>query len=273
MERAEVAPAAVNWVGMDRSELDITQEHAVERALDAIRPDAIINCAAYTAVDRAEQELSLAFAVNAEGPGILARAAAQRGIDLLHVSTDYVFDGSKKEPYLPSDATRPLGVYGASKLAGELAVLAAGGKSWVVRVAWLYDAWGPNFLHTMLRHADEGRTLSVVDDQFGTPTSAVAFAGSLQHWAREPERWSPGIWHYGHRGITTWYAFAREIFLQSHMEVDLNPSSTADYPTPARRPAYSHLDPEAWFKAAGQEPVTWEAALAECLSIMRNERR
>ncbi len=272
---AQVAEDAgtVEWVGLDRAGLDITDERAVEAAISAIKPDAIINCAAYTAVDRAEQEPERALAINAEGPGNLARAAAAHGVDLLHVSTDYVFDGELEAPLRPEHPTGPLGAYGASKRAGEEAVLAAGGRTWVVRIAWLYDPWGPNFLHTMVRLAESGRALRVVDDQHGTPTSAVAFARALRAWAEEPGRWAPGIWHFGHRGVTTWYGFARAIFEGLGLDVDASPCTTAEYPTPARRPRHSHLDPEPWFEAVGESPETWQAALAECLELVRQERR
>lgn len=262
----------MNWVGLDRSDLDIVDARAVDAAVAAIRPDVLINCAAYTAVDRAEQEADLAHAINAVGPGNLAQAAAAHGAAFLHISTDYVFDGEQVEPYRPEDPTGPLGAYGASKLAGEEAVLAAGGRAWVVRVAWLYDAWGPNFLHTMIRLAEAGRALRVVDDQHGTPTSALSFARALRQWAKEPERWSPGIWHFGHRGVTTWFGFAQAIFEGMGMDVDASPCSTADYPTPARRPRHSHLDPEPWFAAGGGVPETWQEALAECLEQVRTER-
>lgn len=258
----------VAFIGMDRESLDITDSRAVHAALEAIRPDAVINLAAYTAVDRAEQEEGLAFKVNAEGPRNLAAACASTGADLLHVSTDYVFDGEKATGYVPQDATGPLGVYGRSKRAGEEAVLEAGGRSWVLRIAWLYDAVGPNFLHTMLRLGEQGRALRVVEDQIGTPTSAQFVAEALVAWAADPTRWAPGIWHFGHRGTTSWYGFASAIFDGLGMEVDLTPCITDEYPTPARRPANSHLDPEAWHAAWGREPVHWREALAACLKVL-----
>lgn len=262
----------VEWVGFDRSGLDITDERAVRAAFDAVAPDAVINCAAYTAVDRAEQEVELAHAVNAKGPGLLAQAAAERGVDFLHISTDYVFDGEQEAPYAPGDVPRPLGAYGASKRAGEEAVLAAGGRAWVVRVAWLYDAVGPNFVHTMLRLGEAGRALTVVDDQRGTPTSAQFLAEALVAWAVDPSPWAPGIWHYGHRGTTTWYGFACAIFAAMGWEVDVKPCATADYPTPARRPRNSHLDPEPWHAAVGGVPVHWTEALDRCMEAVRAQR-
>lgn len=257
--------AELEVVGLDRAGLDITQPGAVVSALQAIQPDAVINAAAYTAVDRAEQEQALAHAVNVDGPRNLAVACAAQGVDFLHISTDYVFDGAKSAAYVPADAVAPLGVYGQTKWEGESAVLAAGDRTWVVRAAWLYDSEGPNFLHTMLRLGQQGRSLKVVDDQIGTPTSAHYFAEALLAWAAEPDRWAPGIWHFGHRGSTSWHGFAAAIFEQTGMEVDLAPCPTEAYPTPAKRPKHSHLDPEAWHAAWGKEPVHWREALEHCM--------
>lgn len=250
---------------MDRAGLDITDRRAVDAALAAIRPNAVINAAAYTAVDRAEQEAERAHAVNVAGPRNLAAACADQGIDFLHVSTDYVFDGAKRTPYVPTDAAAPLGVYGQTKWEGEQAVLAAGGRSWVVRVAWLYDSDGPNFLHTMLQLGRQGRSLKVVEDQIGTPTSAHFLAAALLAWAEDPGRWAPGVWHFGHRGSTSWHGFAKAIFEEAGLEVDLAPCPTEAYPTPAERPKHSHLDPEAWHAAWGTPPVHWREALAHCM--------
>lgn len=262
---AVASAAGVEAIGMDRAGLDITDGRAVAAALKAICPDAIINAAGYTAVDRAEQEAALAHEVNVEGPRNLAAACASQGIDFLHVSTDYVFDGSKRSPYVSADAAAPLGVYGQTKWQGEQAVLATADRSWVLRVAWLYDSEGPNFLHTMLRLGQQGRALKVVDDQIGTPTSAHFLAEALLAWAEDPSRWAPGIWHFGHCGSTSWYGFAQAIFKHAGLEVDLAPCPTEAYPTPAKRPKYSHLDPEAWHEAWGKPPVHWRDALAHCM--------
>lgn len=268
MALAQSHPAGLEFVGMDREGLDITEREAIDRALDRIGPDAVINAAAYTAVDRAEQESGLAHRVNAIGPGLLAAACAARNIALAHVSTDYVFDGEMDRPYASGDATKPIGVYGRTKREGEHAVRSNHASSHVIRVAWLYDAIGPNFLHTMVKLGKEGRALRVVDDQWGTPTSALFFAEALAAWAADPAKWTPGIWHFGHLGVTTWHGFASAIFEALEMEVMLSPCSTEAYPTPAKRPRYSHLDPLPWHEAWGREPVHWREALRQCLAQM-----
>ncbi len=255
-------------VGLGRSDLDICDAAAVERAFDRHRPDAILHAAAYTAVDAAESHPEEAYRANRDGTAHVARAAAARGIAMLHISTDYVFDGTAARGYLPGDPTHPLGIYGASKLAGEEAALAAApAHARIFRVAWLYDREGRNFLNTMLRLAGTGTPLRVVDDQTGTPTHAASFASLLLDVAEDPDRLAPGVWHYGHRGTTTWYGFARALFAHAGLHPDLRPCTTADFPTAAVRPRYSHLDPEPLHAALGLTPVTWEAALAGCFAL------
>lgn len=254
-------------VGLGRSDLDICDPDAVERAFDRYRPDVVLHAAAFTAVDAAESHAEEAFRANRDGTAHVARAAAARGLPLLHISTDYVFDGTAARGYLPGDPTRPLGVYGASKLAGEEAALAAApAHARIFRVAWLYDREGRNFLNTMLRLAAAGTPIRVVDDQTGTPTHAAHFATLLLDVAADPDRLPPGVWHYGHRGTTTWYGFARALFAHAGLHPDLHPCTSADFPTAAARPRYSHLDPEPLHAALGLSPVTWEDALAECFA-------
>jgi dTDP-4-dehydrorhamnose reductase len=253
-------------VGCTRADLDITDPDSVAHAFDRHRPDVVLHAAAWTAVDAAESHRDEAFAANADGAAHVARAAAARGLPLLHISTDYVFDGTSARGYLPGDPPAPLGVYGASKRAGEEAVLAAApALARIFRVAWLYDREGRNFLNTMLRAADAGTSLRVVDDQTGTPTHAGHFAELLLDIAEAPDRLPPGIWHYGHRGTTSWFGFAQAIFALTGRTPVLAPCSTADYPTPAKRPRYSHLDPEPLHRALGREPVDWRVALEECV--------
>lgn len=253
-------------VGLGRSDLDICDPDAVERAFDRYRPDVVLHAAAFTAVDAAESHADEAFRANRDGTAHVARAAAARGIALLHISTDYVFDGTSARGYLPGDPPAPLGVYGASKLAGEEAALAAApALARIFRVAWLYDREGRNFLNTMLRAADAGTSLRVVDDQTGTPTHAGHFAELLLDIAEAPDRLPPGIWHYGHRGTTSWFGFAQAIFALTGRTPALASCTTVDYPTPAKRPRYSHLDPEPLHRALGIEPVDWRVALEECV--------
>ena len=212
-----------------------------------IAPDVVVNAAAYTAVDRAETERDAAFRANAEAPGELARACAERDALLVHYSTDYVFDGSGTRPYREDDPTAPLGVYGASKLAGEQAVQGSGARHAILRTAWVYAAHGKNFMLTMLRLAKERDELRVVADQVGTPTSAALIADTTASLLSQPFRDS-GLWHLTARGHTSWHGFATAIMDEASARGLLDraprvvPIATAEYPTPARRPAYSCLD-------------------------------
>jgi dTDP-4-dehydrorhamnose reductase len=253
---------ALRIVGFDRAELDITCPESIAEALEKHQPHVIINAAAYTAVDRAEEEPERAHAINAKGPQLLAEACAAHGVDLIHISTDYVFDGTLDRPYVPSDVPNPIGVYADSKRAGELAVeTTTGVRWWVVRVAWLCDTRGHNFMQTMLRLGRSGKALRVVNDQHGAPTFARPFAEALLKLAAQPERIPSGIWHYGPQGPTTWYGFAQAIFEGYGLDVELAPCTTADYPTPAKRPAYSYLDGKPFADALQLPQLHWKEAL------------
>jgi len=226
---------------------DFDQPDTLPILLNRLKPSTIINAAAYTAVDRAEQELEAAFRANAEAPGIIARWCAAHGVPLVHYSTDYVFDGKATRPYPVDAPTAPLGIYGASKLAGEQAIREAGGQHLMFRTAWVYAAHGHNFLRTMLRLGAQRDELRIVADQIGTPTPAALIAEvtlkALQHPAKPS-----GTWHLTASGQTSWHGFAEEIFRQSltlgllEKMPALVPITSADYPTPARRPGYSCLD-------------------------------
>lgn len=226
---------------------DFTLPQSLPPLLARIRPACVVNAAAYTAVDRAEQEHDLAFMVNAQAPAAIAQWCAAQGVPLVHYSTDYVFDGQASRPYRPSDPTRPLGVYGASKLAGEEAIRAAGGQHLIFRTAWVYAAQGQNFLRTMLRLAGERDTLRVVADQVGTPTSAELIA-DITAKILASETKMTGIWHLTASGQTSWHGFAEALLARAHDAgligrlPQVMPIATADYPTAARRPAYSCLD-------------------------------
>ena len=236
--------ARATWAP-DIDELDIT------KPIDLPDCDLVINAAAYTAVDKAETERDAAFAINRDGAANLARACRARGVRLLHVSTDYVFDGTGTRPYREDDPVAPQSVYGASKAEGERAVLELGGT--VVRTSWLFGEGGPSFVHTMLRLARERPSLRVVADQHGCPTYAGDLADALLALAGTPA----GIYHYCNDGATTWYAFAQAI-VGSAVRVD--PITTADYPTPAKRPAYSVLDTTK-VRALGIIPPHWSLGL------------
>lgn len=251
-----------------RDVLDLEAPDAFSSAFDRLSPDVLVSCGAYTAVDAVEDDAARAYQINGVAPGLLAAACAERGIKMVHISTDYVFGGTGTRPYLPVDDTAPLGVYGASKLQGEQAVLNALPTASIVRVSWLYDREGKNFLNTMLRLATNRDVLTVVDDQLGCPTHAGHLAEDLLRWvdlmARDSKRTS-GVHHYGHRGITTWHGFACAILASHAPQVEVRPVSTASFPTRATRPVYSKLDETLFFEALGRDAVSWEVALESCL--------
>lgn len=259
VRRCAAASHAV--VAVDVEHLDIRDRDAVDRALAQHGPDVVINAAAYTAVDRAETERDAAFAVNATGAGNVARACEAAGIRLLHISTDYVFDGTKAVPYVETDPLVPIGVYGESKAAGEALVHAAGGT--VVRTSWLFEAGGPSFVHTMLRLFQERPVLRVVSDQVGCPTWADDLADALLVLAQRPaiER----TYHFCNEGVTSWHGFAVAIVEAARVHRPgacerVDAITTAEYPTPARRPAYSVLD-TARIRAAGAVCPSWRRGL------------
>ncbi|HEY9145018.1 MAG TPA: dTDP-4-dehydrorhamnose reductase [Arenimonas sp.] len=249
---------------------DLADPDSLPGLVSRVAPDLVVNAAAYTAVDRAETERELAFRVNAEAPGVLARACADASIGLVHFSTDYVFDGSQTRPWREDDPTGPLGVYGQSKLAGEEAIRASGAPHKIFRLCWVYGPRGNNFLLTMLRLARERDQLRVVDDQRGTPTSArriaAGVAGALQAMPG-----ASGTWHLAAEGECSWHGFAVEIFrgavarglLARAPALEAIPSS--EFPTPARRPAYSRLDTGAFTRDTGLHLGDWREGLAEAL--------
>ena len=238
--------------------LDLTDPAAVAEAVGGARPDWIVNAAAYTAVDRAESEAALAFAVNRDGPGHLAEAAVGIGARLLHVSTDFVFDGRKPTAYVEDDPTGPLGVYARSKEAGEIRVREAGVEHLILRIAWLFGPEGGNFVDTIRRLAAERDRLQVVDDQRGTPTftgDAAALVQRLIAWDLR------GTIHGANRGETTWFGLAREVLERSGISTDLQPCTTAEYPTPAPRPRNSALCNRVLEETMGHFMRPWTEAL------------
>ncbi|MGH8037788.1 MAG: dTDP-4-dehydrorhamnose reductase [Stenotrophomonas sp.] len=226
---------------------DFDQPDTLMAVLDRVQPDVVVNAAAYTAVDRAEGERDAAWRTNADAPGVIARWCAAAGVPFVHYSTDYVFDGQGKRPYAEEDPTAPLGVYGESKLAGEDAVRAAGGRHLIFRTAWVYAPHSANFLRTMLRVGAERDVLRVVADQIGTPTPAALIADVTAQALQHPAGLS-GTWHLTAQGETSWHGFAESIFAEAVAKGKLARAprveaiTTAEYPTPAKRPAYSHLD-------------------------------
>lgn len=269
-EIAARAPGRVGeLVALDRAGLDITDAAALGRALATYRPDVVINAAAYTAVDRAESEPEAAYRINATAPGLVAAACAAEGAALIHISTDYVFDGSRTGAYVESDPVAPLGVYGASKEAGERAVRAANERHLIVRTSWVYGVHGANFLKTMLRLAGARDRLTIVADQRGCPTATADIAEGLfgAAAALQAGTLAPGTYHLAGTGVTTWYDFARAIVARAgghtgrHPEVA--PITTADYPTPARRPANSELSSELFARATGFRAAPWQERVVE----------
>lgn len=228
--------------GATRAELDITDLDALRRAVAERRPDAVVNCAAYTDVDGAESDRFAAFAINVDGAGNVAAAAADAGAAIVHVSTDYVFDGTKREPWLESDAVGPLGAYGASKLAGERAVATANPAHAIVRTAWLFGAGGKNFVDTMLALGAQREEVSVVTDQVGCPTWTGHLAGALVELAERPQ--DTGIHHVAGTGSCSWNELAIEVFDRAAIDCRVVPTTSAAFPRPAPRPAYSVLGTE-----------------------------
>ena len=272
-ELARRVPPGVELDAIDRSVLDHAADDATARVL-ARRPDAIIHAAAYTAVDRAESETALAQRVNGDAAGAVARAARELGARLVHVSTDFVFDGSASRPYAPDSAPAPLGAYGASKLAGERRVREeSAGRAVIVRTAWVYSAHGGNFVKTMLRLMRERERVAVVADQVGTPSWAGLLAGALWELALRPE--VHGTLHWTDLGVASWYDFAVAIQEEALARgllgraVPVEPIRTEDYPTPARRPAYSVLDKSATLAALAAPRLHWRAALRAMLDDLK----
>jgi len=252
---------------LGRDQADISDPSACAAAILERRPGAVINAAAYTAVDQAEQEEEQALLVNGEAPGAMARAAAELGIPFLHVSTDYVFDGTGEKPWEPSGLVNPLGAYGRTKLAGEIAVQQAGGNAAILRTSWVFSAHGANFVKTMLRLGRERDALNVVADQIGGPTPAASIAKALLGIAKAMQDGAKGgIYHFAGEPDISWAGFARAIFLQAGTDVLVHGIPASDYPTPAVRPMNSRLDCASLMADFGIERPDWRAGLAEVLA-------
>ncbi len=272
----EVIAATRNGEGAD-AVADFDQPRSLAVLIERVAPDVVVNAAAYTAVDKAETDSDAAYRINAEAPAAIAEACKLTDALLVHYSTDYVFDGESTHPYREQDVTSPLGVYGASKLAGEQAILDSGARHAILRTAWVYAAHGGNFLLTMLRLAGERDELRVVADQFGAPTPAAWIADASMELLRHGVQDS-GTWHLTTRGETSWHGFASAIMEEAH-ELGLLqrmprvlPITTADYPTPARRPAFSVLDTTRLQQDFGIDPPGWRDGLQLTLRELVQER-
>jgi len=274
-ELRRLAGEGLAVTALGRDDADLADPEACAARVAEAEADVVINAAAWTAVDKAEEEEALATRINAEAPGAMAAASAARGIPFLHISTDYVFDGGGDRPWREDDPVAPLGAYGRSKLAGERAVLAAGGHAVILRTAWVHAAHGQNFLRTMLRVGAERARLAVVDDQRGGPTAAVDIAVALVTIARawQAGRGVPGVFHFCGRPATTWYGFARAIFARAGWArtPKIEPIRTEDWPTPAARPANSVLECAKIRAAYGIEQPDWRVSLETILAEIREQ--
>lgn len=257
----------------DREELDLTNRKAVRDFLDAGDFTHIINCAAYTAVDRAEEEKHACSAINVDAVSNLAALADERDIKLVHISTDYVFDGTSHLPYKESDKPAPQCVYGTTKRKGETALLGLAPSAMIVRTGWLYSSYGHNFVKTVLAKSKPGAPMSIVSDQIGTPTYAADLASVLADIVLR-DRVAPGIFHFSNEGVASWYDFAvatLEAAGRSDEAAALRPISTSDYPTPATRPAYSVLDKSKIKATFGLNIPHWQNALRRCVLTLNLE--
>ena len=273
-----LAPLGV-LTAYDRTTLNLAKPDQIAAAVHSVKPDIIVNAAAYTAVDRAESEPDAAFAVNAIAPGLLAEGAKRIGALLIHYSTDYVFDGAKETPYVEKDWPNPLNVYGRSKLAGEQAIGDVGGQYLILRTSWIYAARGRNFLLTILRLLKEKDELRVVSDQIGAPTFAGALANAT---AKLLQQFNPtalgnarGIYHVTALGHTSWYGFAAEIarLERTRREIRIVPIPSDEYPLPARRPKNSRLSSEKLLRRFGVALPSWQASLKACHDELREGKR
>lgn len=252
---------------LSREDMPIHHFELVRNTFNGFQPDYCINCAAYTAVDKAEQESEMAYIINAESVGILAAVSREHHCKFIHISTDYVFSGDSPKPYVETDATGPVSVYGKSKLAGELEALKQCPDAIIIRTSWVYSFYGNNFVKTMMRLMKERNEISVVSDQIGSPTWAGDLAAFIMHVINDPT-WKNGIYHFSNLGEISWYDFAIEIKRLINSHTIIHPIPTSAYPTPAKRPAFSLLD-KAKIKAAfGYIPPHWKESLVKCVDLL-----
>ena len=269
-ELKELAPfhPHFEFVFLTRNELPLTEPASIKKIVSVYKPNFVINCAAYTAVDKAESEKEEAFTVNAKSVGQLAEVCKELGAGFIHVSTDYVFDGSRKAPLKEDDSVSPINVYGESKLAGEEAALKTNPASIIIRTSWVYSFYGKNFVKTMMRLMAEKESIAVVNDQWGSPTYAADLAKAILQIV-EAETWQPGIFHFSNEGVITWFEFAKEIALQLRTSCTVQATTTANFPTPARRPLYSVMDKTKISRVYGITPRPWKESLQNCLQKLK----
>lgn len=257
-----------NVISVGRAEADLGNPAHCAAIIEKTDAQAVINAAAYTAVDKAEEEPDLAYLINAAAPAAMALAAAKKGVPMVHISTDYVFDGSGDQPRMPTDEVNPLGVYGSTKLAGENAIRDAGGVYAILRTSWVFSAVGNNFVKTMLRLSETRSELGVVHDQIGAPTSATSIADACIEIAKKLARVdaSSGIYHFAGTPDVSWAGFAKTIFEKVGKDVRINAIPTSDYPTPAKRPLNSRLDCNGLLKEFGIQRPSWQSDLDDVLT-------
>lgn len=269
-ELSRLLAAKVDLRAHARDSVDLTHPEQATGAIRDFQPGVVINAAAYTAVDKAESEPELAHAINAAAVGAIANTCKDIGALLIHYSTDYVFDGAKGAPYLEHDAPHPLNVYGRTKLAGEQAVLRSGCRHLILRIGWVYSATGKNFFNTVLRLARQGGPLRIVDDQIGVPTSTAAVARLTAAMLSAPHP-PEGLFHFTPSGQTSWHGFAQAVVREMGLDVHVQPISTSDYPTAARRPPYSVLSAERLQHAFPFVQSTWQELLREVVAAVRGK--
>ncbi|MDE6257465.1 MAG: dTDP-4-dehydrorhamnose reductase [Muribaculaceae bacterium] len=251
----------------DVQDLDITDREEVDHFIRENNFDFIVNCAAYTAVDRAETDDLKAAAINTVAVGNIAQAAAKHRVKVIHISTDYVFNGENYRPYEENDEPYPRSIYGRTKLEGEGILTSFCQDALIIRTAWLYSEFGGNFVKTMLRLASENKSINVVADQIGSPTYAGDLADAIHHILRH-NKWLPGIYHFTNEGVASWFDFSKAIFELAGKNVEVNPIPTSQYPTPAKRPLYSVLSKMKIKNTYGVKIPYWRDSLKKCLSLL-----
>jgi dTDP-4-dehydrorhamnose reductase len=269
----EKAYPAFSFIFTDYEELDITNKTAVDTFFEQSKPDYLINCAAYTAVDKAETEQDKAYLLNADAPCILAMAATKFQCKYIHISTDYVFDGSSYIPYTETMPIKPMSVYGTSKAMGETNVIAEHKDAIIIRTSWLYSSFGNNFVKSMIKYGNERDELNIVFDQVGTPTYAHDLAHTvleiISKTAAKTKEWIPGIYHYSNEGVCSWYDFTKEIHaIKAIKTCNVKPIESKDYPTPVRRPHYSVLNKKKIKTTFDISIPYWKDSLEECLKLL-----
>jgi dTDP-4-dehydrorhamnose reductase len=258
-----------NFYFTDVAELDITKAEEVSNFVKNNNINTIINCAAYTAVDKAESDAEMCIKINVSAPEILAKICAEQNAILVHISTDFVFDGTSSIPYTEDINTAPLSAYGATKRDGEIAIEKYANKYIIIRTSWLYSSFGANFVKTMQKYGRERESLNVIFDQIGTPTYARNLADTILKCIAQYDETKKGIYHYSNEGVASWYDFAFEIMNLSNIECKIHPIETVEYPTPAVRPKYSVLNKKKIKSTFGIEISHWKESLSQCINLLK----